>query len=50
MPEGLRDVTGYPTLIAELLQRGWSETEIGALTCRNAIRVLRDAESVALRG
>ena len=47
MPEGLSDVTGYPALIAELLDRGWSETEIGALTCRNAIRVLRDAESVA---
>jgi len=46
MPEGLRDVSGYPALIAELLDRGWSETEIGALTCRNAIRVLRDAESV----
>jgi membrane dipeptidase len=47
MPEGLADVTGYPALIAELLDRGWSETEIGALTCRNALRVLRDAESVA---
>jgi len=49
MPEGLSDVTGYPALIAELLERRWSEIEIGALTCRNAIRVLRDAESVASR-
>jgi len=47
MPEGLSDVTGYPALIGELLGRGWSESEISALTCRNAIRVLRDAESVA---
>jgi membrane dipeptidase len=47
MPEGLADVTGYPRLIAELLDRSWSETEIGALTCRNAIRVLHDAEPAA---
>jgi membrane dipeptidase len=47
MPEGLSDVTGYPALVAELLERGWSESEIGALTCRNALRVMRDAESVA---
>jgi len=47
MPEGLSDVTGYPALIAELLDRHWSESEISALTCRNAIRTIRDAESVA---
>jgi membrane dipeptidase len=47
MPEGLADVTGNPALIAELLGRGWSEREVGALTCRNALRVLRDAEAVA---
>jgi membrane dipeptidase len=47
MPEGLSDVTGYPALIAELLDRGWSEDELAALTHRNVVRVLRDAESVA---
>src|SRR4051794_20897402 len=47
MPEGLADVTGYPALIAELIDRGWVESEIGALTSRNAVRVLRDAESAA---
>jgi membrane dipeptidase len=46
MPDGLGDVSCFPALIDELLGRGWSETEIGALTCRNLIRVLRDAESV----
>ncbi len=46
-PRGLDDVAGYPRLVAELLDRGWSETEIGKLTCRNVLRVLRDAESVA---
>jgi membrane dipeptidase len=43
MPAGLGDVSGYPALIEELIERRWSEDEIGALTCRNLIRVLRDA-------
>lgn len=46
-PEGLEDVSGYPRLLAELLRRGWSEAEIAKLTWGNALRVLRDAESVA---
>lgn len=52
LPEGLGDVSGYPRLAAELLRRGWSEEDLAKLTWRNAVRVLRDAESVAadLRG
>ncbi|MFE3328173.1 dipeptidase [Streptomyces sp. NPDC059176] len=46
-PAGLEDVAGYPNLIAELLQRGWSRPDLAKLTWRNAVRVLRDAESVA---
>jgi membrane dipeptidase len=46
-PEGLRDVTGYPNLIAELLDRGWSRDDLAKLTWGNAVRVLRDAEAVA---
>ncbi len=46
MPAGLEDVAGYPALVAELLERRWSEDELGALTHRNPVRVLRDAESV----
>ncbi|GAA4615749.1 dipeptidase [Saccharopolyspora hordei] len=46
-PEGLEDVAGYPNLVAELLDRGWSETDLAKLTWRNAVRVLRDAEAVA---
>ncbi len=46
-PEGLEDVSGYPRLLAELLGRGWSEAEVAKLTWGNALRVLRDAESVA---
>ncbi|MGW5202978.1 dipeptidase [Streptomyces spiralis] len=46
-PAGLDDVSGYPNLIAELLRRGWSDTDLAKLTWHNAVRVLRDAEAVA---
>ena len=46
-PSGLDDVAGYPNLIAELLDRRWSEAELAKLTWQNAVRVLRDAEAVA---
>ncbi|WP_411129532.1 dipeptidase [Streptomyces sp. x-19] len=46
-PADLADVAGYPNLIAELLDRTWSPTDIAKLTWQNAVRVLRDAESVA---
>ncbi|GAA1180834.1 membrane dipeptidase [Kitasatospora gansuensis] len=46
-PAGLDDVAGYPHLIAELLGRGWSETDLAKLTWHNAVRVLRHAEAVA---
>jgi membrane dipeptidase len=47
LPEGLKDVSGYPNLVAELLRRGWSEADLAKLTWRNAVRVLRDAQAVA---
>lgn len=46
-PTGLEDVSGYPLLFAELVERGWSDEELAGLACRNAIRVLRSAEAVA---
>ncbi|MFD8995538.1 dipeptidase [Streptomyces abikoensis] len=46
-PADLADVSGYPNLIAELLRRGWSETDLAKLTWQNATRALRDAEAVA---
>jgi membrane dipeptidase len=49
LPTGLEDVSGYPRLIAELADRGWSDAELGKLTSGNALRVLRDAEQVARR-
>ncbi|RNG22711.1 dipeptidase [Streptomyces botrytidirepellens] len=46
-PSGLDDVAGYPNLIAELLDRRWSEAELAKLTWQNAVRVLREAEAAA---
>jgi membrane dipeptidase len=47
LPEGLGDVSGYPALLAELADRGWSDDDLVALAGGNALRVLRDAEAVA---
>ena len=46
-PDGLDDVSGYPNLIAELHDRGWSRTDLAKLTWQNAVRVLGAAEDVA---
>ncbi|MFG2865139.1 dipeptidase [Streptomyces sioyaensis] len=46
-PDGLADVSGYPNLIAELLDRQWSESDLAKLTWQNAVRTLRAAEDVA---
>ncbi|MFI1924914.1 dipeptidase [Streptomyces sp. NPDC020377] len=46
-PDGLDDVSGYPNLIAELLDRGWSGPDLAKLTWQNAVRVLGAAEDVA---
>jgi len=51
-PVGLEDVSRYPVLLDALRGRGWSETDLVALTHGNVSRVLRDAGAVAagLRG
>ncbi|MET9517695.1 dipeptidase [Streptomyces sp. NPDC002994] len=46
-PAGLEDVAGYPNLIAELLRRAWSDSDVAKLTWHNAVRTLRDAQSTA---
>ena len=46
-PDGLGDVSAFPNLLAELAERGWSDAELGKLTWRNALRVLRDTEAAA---
>jgi len=47
LPEGLEDVSSYPRLLAALAERHWSDDDLAALTCRNVLRTMRDAEDVA---
>ena len=46
-PDGLPDVSAYPSLLIDLVERGWSDEELHALAGRNVLRVLRDAERTA---
>ena len=46
-PVGLEDVSGYPRLVAALLERSWSEAEVAQLVRGNTLRVMRDVEAVA---
>jgi membrane dipeptidase len=47
LPDGLADVSCYPRLIAELLERGWSERDCALLAGGNVLRVMREAEAAA---
>ena len=46
LPEGLGDVSTYPSLLAELMRRGWSDADITKLAGGNMLRVLKAAERV----
>lgn len=46
LPVGLEDVSKYPDLIAELLRRNWTETEVRGLLADNLIRVFSEVELV----
>jgi membrane dipeptidase len=48
LPRDLSDVSTYPRVLAELDRRGWSYSDLSALCWDNSVRVLRDAENVAL--
>ncbi len=48
-PKGLHDVSGYPTLLAELLRRGYTPEEVGKIAGGNVLRVMRAAEAVAAK-
>jgi membrane dipeptidase len=47
--QGLEDVSKYPELLAELVQRGWTDDELRGLIGENVLRVLARAEQVAAR-
>lgn len=46
-PVGLEDVSGYPRLVAALLERSWSDDDVAKLVRENTLRVMRDVEAVA---
>ncbi|TNM90727.1 dipeptidase 2 isoform X1 [Takifugu flavidus] len=45
-PQGLEDVSKYPHLIHELLQRNWTENELAGVLRRNFLRVFEEVERV----
>ena len=47
VPDGLEDVSKFPDLIAELLRRGWTATDVRKVAGLNLLQVLREAEKVA---
>lgn len=46
-PEGMTGVDGYPLVLAELVRRGWSDTDLMALTRGNILRMMERVEAVA---
>jgi len=46
-PVGLDGVEDYPNLFAELIRRGWSDSNLAKLAGGNVLRVLRQAEAVS---
>jgi membrane dipeptidase len=46
---GLEDVSCYPALLAELLRRGYTKSDIEKVAGLNLLRVFREAEKVAVR-
>jgi len=47
VPVGLKDVSTYPDLLAELMRRGWSDADVAKLAGGNILRVMDEAEAVA---
>ncbi len=49
LPSGLKDVSEYPNLIAGLLDRGYSETDITKILSGNLMRVWGEVEAYAVQ-
>jgi len=47
LPIGLKDVSSYPTLIAGLLERGYSEEDVRKILGENLLRVWEEVEAYA---
>ncbi len=48
-PEGLEDVSKFPDLFAELIRRGWTDSDLKKLAGQNLLRAMRGAEATAAR-
>ena len=46
-PEGIKDVSMYPNLIALLLKRGYSESDIEKICYKNTFHVWREVEKIS---
>jgi len=46
-PTGLDGVQAYPLVFAELIRRGWSDSDLAKLAGGNVLRALRRAEEVS---
>jgi membrane dipeptidase len=42
LPEGARDVAGFPAITAGLAERGWGESDLRKLLGENTLRVLAE--------
>jgi membrane dipeptidase len=49
VPDGLEDVSKYPSLTAELLRRGYKEEDVKKILGLNILRVMREVERVSAR-
>lgn len=49
MPEGMKDVSCYPHILAELIRRGWSDDAIAGIASANFVRVFEEIERTAER-
>jgi membrane dipeptidase len=49
LPEGLENVSKYPTLFAELVRRGYTDGELAKIAQGNVLRVMRAVEAVATK-
>lgn len=46
-PAGMEDVAGYPALFTELARRGYTQADLEKISLRNALRVMKAAETYA---
>ena len=49
VPQGLEGVDRYPALLAEMMRRGWTDSDVAKLAGLNVLRVMEQAEQVAAR-